>query len=60
MRVLGEAERCDGARLRLLAVGEVAERPGRCPPWVIVGVDGREHEPTSALLRELVAGDCAC
>src|SRR5438034_8246550 len=59
MRVLGEAERSDGARLRLLAVGEVRERPGRCPPWVIVGVDRRDHEPTSGFLRELVAGGCS-
>jgi integrase len=59
VRVLGEAERSDGARLPVRAVGAVAERPGRCPPWVIVGVDGHEHEPTSGFLRELVAGGCS-
>lgn len=48
-------QRGDGARLVLLAVGEVRERPGQCPPWVVVGVDGVEHEPTSAYLRDLIA-----
>jgi hypothetical protein len=59
VRVLGEAERSDGARLLVPGVGAVVERPGRCPPWVIVDMDGREHEPVSGFLRELVAGDCS-
>jgi hypothetical protein len=50
-------QRGDGARLVLLAAGEVRERPGQCPPWVVVGVDGVEHEPTSP--RDLIASDCS-
>jgi integrase/recombinase XerC len=52
-------QRGDGSGLVLLAVGEVQERPGQCPPWVIVDVDGVEHEPTSAYLCDLVASDCS-
>jgi integrase/recombinase XerC len=52
-------QRGDGARLVLLAVGEVRERPGQCPPWVVVGAEGVEHEPTSAYLRDLIASDCS-
>ena len=52
-------QRGDGSGLVLLAVGEVQERPGQCLPWVVVDVDGVEHELISAYLRDLIASDCS-
>jgi hypothetical protein len=46
-------------RVELPRVGEVVAADGRFPPFVVVGADGGEIEPSVRYLRDLALGDAS-